>query len=91
MTSSTHEKLIAAGYAYCGRTEAGEKYVKDDFSVYYSGSMLIFLRSGGMARPFREDRLCFFSVSDLERQTGVIPRPYDGKEDRSSYEIQRRF
>lgn len=84
-------KLIEAGYRYDGRTEAGIKYVRPGYTVYHSGHMLIFRRDGGMTRPFREDRLLFFTIADMERQTSIDPMRFSGKEDLTNYEVTRQI
>ena len=84
-------KFIEAGYTCDGRTPYGIRYRRPGYTVYHSGYFLIFIREGGMTRPFREDRLLFFTVADLEKQTGIKPRPYDGKEDVTSYDYGRKF
>ena len=85
-----HAKLIEAGYEYTGTNEAGRHYVRPGYSVYHSGSMLIFQRAGGMIRPFREDRLLFFTVHDMKRQIGKDPNIRTGKEDFTNYELPTR-
>lgn len=82
-------KLLAAGYRQDGRTEAGVRYSRPGFTVYHSGHMLIFQREGGMTRPFREDRLSFFTVRDMERQTAIDPARFTGKEDTTNYDIRK--
>ena len=84
-------KFIEAGYTDEGRTPYGERYRRDGYTVYHSGYYLIFIRKGGMTRPFNVDRLLYFSVQDLEKQTGIKPRPFDGKEDITSYDYGRKF
>ena len=85
------DKFIEAGYTYVGHTCYGDKFVRENYTVYHSGYFLFFLRNGSMTRAFRDDRLLFFSVADLEKQTGIIPRPYDGREDRTNYDYRRKF
>ena len=87
MTVSVHDKLLDAGYAHTGHNEAGQRYRKAPFTVYHSGSLLIFCRDGGMTRPFREDRLLFFTVADMEKQTSMLLNSRTGREDRSNYDI----
>ena len=84
-------KFIEAGYTYEGHTCYGDKFTREGYTVYHSGYYLFFLRNGSMTRAFPDDRLCFFTVADLERQTGIIPRTYDGKEDRTNYDYKRKF
>ena len=84
-------KLLAAGYRQDGHTEAGLRYTRPGFTVYHSGHMLIFRREGGMTRPFREDRLQFFTVADMERQTAIDPMRFSGKEDLTNYEVTRQI
>ena len=84
------QKFIEAGYTDMGDTYVGHKYMKGPFSVYHSGHQLIFLREGGLARAFPEDRLCFFSVADMERQTSMILRRFDMKEEVTNYDFYRK-
>ena len=84
-------RFTEAGYTYEGRTCYGDKFTKAPFTVYHSGYYLFFIRGNGMTRAFREDRLLFFTVADLERQTGIIPRAFDGKEDKTNYDYGRKF
>ena len=82
-----HKILIDAGYTYDGKNETGDRYHNGNYTVYHSGHMLIFRREGGMTRPFREDRLNHFTVADMERQTGIIPRVFNGEEDKVNYDF----
>lgn len=86
-----HSKLTDSGYTCRGRTYVGEKYTRGPFTVYHSGYLLVFVRDGGMIRTFPEDRLCFFTVEDMERQTSAIVRRFDMKEETASYDYGRRF
>ena len=86
-----HTILTEAGYSYSCWTEAGRKYVRDSFTIYHSGYMLIVIRKGGMTRAFNVDRLLFFTVNDLERQINVRPSGYLGKEDKTNYDYAKRF
>ena len=86
-----HTKLTEAGYTFEGKTYVGDRYRRGDFTVYHSGHQLIFLREGGLARAFPEDRLCFFSVEDMERQTSMILRRFDMKEETASYDYGRKI
>ena len=83
-------RLREAGYEYMGHTEAGHRYARPGYSVYHSGSMLIFQRDGGMTRPFNEDRLLFFTVSDMERQIAKNPQVRTGTEDFTNYDMPKR-
>lgn len=86
-----HTILTEAGYSYSCRTEAGRRYVRGGWTVYHSGHMLIFIRPGGMARPFFEDRLRCFTVGDMERQVGNRPSGMYYREERNSYDIPKRI
>ena len=86
-----HSKLTEAGYTFEGRSYVGEKYSKGISTVYHSGYLLIFVRDGGMVRSFPEDRLCFFTVEDMERQTSALVRRFDMKEETASYDYGRKF
>ena len=84
-------RFTEAGYTYEGRTCYGDRFTKAPFTVYHSGYYLFFIRGNNMTRAFRDDRLLFFTVADLEKQTGIIPRPFDGKEDSTNYDYGRKF
>lgn len=81
-----HDKLISSGYVFTGHTESGDRYVRESFTIYHSGHMLVVIRGRGMIRTFPEDRLAHFSVEDIEKQAGILPRNFDGKEDRTNYD-----
>ena len=84
------QKFIEAGYTDMGNTYVGHRYTKGAFSVYHSGHLLIFLREGGLARSFPVDRLEHFSVADMERQTVMILRRFDMKEEVTNYDYYRK-
>lgn len=84
-----HDKLIEAGYTFTGHASGGDRYTRSEYVIFHSGHMLIVMR-GGMARPFKEDRLLFFTVSDMEKQVAIRPRSFDGKEDTTNYDYDRR-
>jgi len=86
-----HTKLTDAGYRYEGRSYVGDRYRRGDFTVYHSGHLLIFVRDGGMIRSFPEDRLCFFTVEDMEKQTSALVRRFDMKEETANYDYGRKF
>ena len=85
------KKLTEAGYTFEGRSYVGDRYRRGNFTVYHSGHLLMFVRDGGMIRSFPEDRLCFFSVEEMERQTCMILRRFDMKEETASYDYGRKF
>lgn len=87
MRVNVHAKLINAGYEHVGKNEAGDRYVKGPFTIYHSGYMVFIIRGQGMIRNFREDRLLFYSVSDLERQASIRPIARTGREDMTNYDI----
>ena len=80
-------KLLSAGYEHVGKNEAGDRYVKGPFTIYHSGYMLVVIRGYGMIRTFNENRLLFFSVADLERQSSILPVRRTGREDKTNYDI----
>ena len=83
--------LQEAGYAYVCTSEAGKRYVRDGWTVYHSGHMLIFVRKGGMTRSFSEDRLRYFTVGDMEKQVDIRPSGMFYREERNSYDITKRI
>ena len=82
--------LHDAGYTRTYRNEAGVRYSKAGFTVYHSGGVLIFMREGGMTRPFLEDTLQHYSIADLERRTSVDFKHPVGKEN-YDYPNKRRY
>ena len=85
-----HTILTEAGYSYSCRTEAGRRYVREGYTVYHSGHMLVCIRHGGMTRAFPVDRLEFFSMREIERQVAIRPSGMYYREERANYDIPRR-
>ena len=85
------KKLTDAGYAFLGHTYVGDRYRRGNFTVYHSGYLLMFIREGGMIRSFPDDRLCFFTVEDMEKQTSALVRRFDMKEETANYDYGRKF
>lgn len=86
------DRLIKAGYRPEGGCEAGQRFRRDNFTVYISGHWLFFM-CGDHLRSFPTDKLENFSVRDMEWQTAYVPRPrlhWEPKEG-NNYEILRRF
>ena len=86
-----HQKMLDSGYTYQGHTYVGDKYTRGPFTVYHSGYLLMFIREGGMIRSFPDDRLCFFTVEDMERQTSALVRRFDMKEETANYDYYRKL
>ena len=91
MTNSVDTILQAAEYKITGHNEAGIRYTRGEYTIYHSGYMLVVIRKGGMTRSFSEDRLRYFSVSDLERQVSMLPSGMFYREEKNNYDIPKRI
>lgn len=76
------------GYVRVGDNEAGARFVRGSDTVYVSGHM-IFVRFGGHMRAFPEDKAKMLGIRMMERECAMRPRPrpFDGKEDTTNYDI----
>lgn len=80
--------LTENGYVRVNDNEAGARFVKGSDSVYVSGHM-VFVRSNGFVKAFSEDKARMLGVRMMELQARKLPRSFDGKEDRTSYDIRK--
>lgn len=76
------------GYVRVGDNEAGARFVRGSDTVYVSGHM-VFVRFGGHMRAFPEDKAKMLGIRMMERECAMRPRPrpFDGKEDTTNYDI----
>lgn len=76
------------GYVRVGDNEAGARFVRGSDTVYVSGHM-VFVRFGGYTRAFPEDKAKMLGIRMMERECAMRPRPrpFDGKEDTTNYDI----
>ena len=76
------------GYVRVGDNEAGARFVRGSDTVYVSGHM-VFVRFGGHTRAFPEDKAKMLGIRMMERECAMRPRPrpFDGKEDTTNYDI----
>ena len=77
-----------AGYVRAGDNEAGARFVRGSDTVYVSGHM-VFVRFSGHTRAFPEDKAKMLGIRMMERECAIRPRPrpFDGKEDTTNYDI----
>lgn len=76
------------GYVRVGDNEAGARFVRGSDTVYVSGHM-VFVRFGGHMKAFPEDKAKMLGIRMMERECAMRPRPrpFDGKEDTTNYDI----
>lgn len=76
------------GYVRVGDNEAGARFVRGSDTIYVSGHM-VFVRFGGHMRAFPEDKAKMLGIRMMERECAMRPRPrpFDGKEDTTNYDI----
>ena len=81
-------QLEQNGYVRVNDNEAGARFVRGSDSVYVSGHM-VFVRVGGHMRAFPEDKAKMLGIRMMERECAMRPRPrpFDGKEDTTNYDI----
>lgn len=81
-------QLEQNGYVRVGDNEAGARFVRGSDTVYVSGHM-VFVRFGGHMRAFPEDKAKMLGIRMMERECAMRPRPrpFDGKEDTTNYDI----
>ena len=79
------------GYVRVGDNEAGARFVRGSDAVYVSGYM-VFVRFGGYTRAFPEDKAKMLGIRMMERECAMRPRPrpFDGKEDTTNYDVFRK-
>lgn len=79
------------GYVRVGDNEAGARFVRGSDAVYVSGYM-VFVRFGGFTRAFPVDKAKMLGIRMMERECAMRPRPrpFDGKEDTTNYDIFRK-
>ena len=80
--------LTAEGYVRVGDNEVGARFVRGSDAVYVSGHM-VFVRSNGHIRAFTEDKAKQLGIRMMEILTRKLPRPFDGKEDMTNYDIRK--
>ena len=80
--------LTENGYVRVNDNEAGARFVKGCDGVYVSGHM-VFVRSCGYLRAFSEDKAKHLGIRMMEIQARKLPRPFDGKEDKTNYDIRK--
>ena len=80
--------LASEGYIRVSDNEGGARFVRGSDSVYISGHMVI-VRSNGFTKAFPEDRAKFLGVRMMEIQARKLSRSYDGKEERTNYDVRK--